>query len=271
MKNLFNLILMLFTINTNLISKMIHIEGSSTILPIMRENAVEYSKKNNVQFSINGGGSEKGIECILKNRCEIGMVSRALSEEEKNKDISVHLIGYDGIALIVNKENPITNLSTKDIQNLYSGKTTNWKELNGNNQEIILIAKRDNHSTRELFDVYFNINKLSINADFVGANIEGIVMVALEKNAITYVSIGTALKAIQSGANIKILNLNDIPATLYGKLNTSYPFVRHLNLITKVKIDKKIKDIISTIYSDVGKEIIINQRFIPYNRIHDVK
>ena len=264
-------VMAIFIITVELVADVIYIEGSSTILPVMKQSKKEYFDKHGITLSIKGGGSSKGIDCLLGNRCQIGMISRALNKEEKEKGIKPHLIGYDGIAIIVNKNNPINDISTKKIQDVYSGRLTKWSDITGENSYIFVLAKQDGRATRLLFDNYFNIQKLNTNIETVGSNIEDIITVSLDKDAISYVSIGSAQEAINNGADIKMISLDGIPPTINDKTNPSYPLSRLLNLATTDKPSKSIQDVISLMRSDIGQHFVSEHSFIQIDKSSHVK
>jgi len=269
MKNIIKIVTILFGVNISLMAEIIYIEGASTIAPVMKQSKKEYFNKHEIKLSIKGGGTDKGIECILNGRCQIGMVSRLLSQDELSKNIKPYLVGYDGIAIIVNKNNPLNNISTKNVQDIYSEKINNWNTINETNVPISLIAKHHGRSTRLLFDEYFDLQLSDKYKKLIGSDIEGIIMVALDKSAISYVSIGSAQNAINSGAEIKMLSLNGINPTKGGAINPTYPFKRELNLITVAKPSPAVQKIISIMRSNIGQQFFIDNSFISiYKSVH---
>ncbi len=252
-------------IGFTLSADIIYVEGSSTILPVMKQSKKEYFDKEGVVLSIKGGGSSKAIECLLDNRCQIGMLSRELLTEEVQAGINSYPIGYDGIAMIVNKNNPISDITTKEIRDIYMGEITNWKTLNGIDEKMYVLAKQHGRATRFVFDRYFNIQNLGSAVESVGSNIEDIIYVALNKNAISYVSVGSAQDAINNNAEIKMISLNGISPAIGGKANLDYPLIRVLNLTTTKKPKMSVQNIISVIRCDIGKKFISQHNFIEEN------
>ncbi len=105
----------------------------------------------NVTVTYNPTGSGAGIQAVAEGRCDIGLASRNLKDEEKaNLDETV--VAIDGIAVIVNKENPVTDLTIEQIAAVYKGEITNWKELGGADAPIVLIGREAASGTRDGFE-----------------------------------------------------------------------------------------------------------------------
>ena len=255
-------ILIGFVLSSSILFADIKIEGSSTVLPIIKDVRKQYKKLTNEKIIVKGGGSGKGIKSLLNGDCDISMVSRDLTQEEKNLGLIRHTIGYDGIGIIVNSQLDIENLDNKNLKDIYEGKIKNWKIFSGKNKQITVISKIKGRATKKLFDKYFNLITVSKDALLVGSNTEDIIFVASQPNAIGYVSIGTALSAIKKGVNIKLIKLNDIEPTTQNVLNKTYPMVRTLNLITKQKPTKKVLRFIEFMKDPYGQKKVIKRNFV---------
>lgn len=109
----------------------------------------EYS---GVTFTYNPTGSGAGITAVSEGRCDIGLSSRALKDEEKAKGLTETILAYDGIAIIVHPDNPITDLSIDDIAKIYTGEITNWSDVGGSDSEIVLIGREAGSGTRDGFE-----------------------------------------------------------------------------------------------------------------------
>lgn len=108
--------------------------------------------KPGVNFTYNPTGSGSGITAVTEGRCDIGLSSRALKPEEEAAGLTATVLAYDGIAVIVNTENPVADLILEDISRIYTGEITNWKELGGNDAEIVLIGREAGSGTRDGFE-----------------------------------------------------------------------------------------------------------------------
>lgn len=107
---------------------------------------------DSVTFTYNPTGSGTGIQAVSVGRCDIGLSSRNLKDEEKEQGLSETVLAYDGIAVIVNPENDVSGLSVEDIAKIYKGEITNWKDVGGKDGEIVLIGREAGSGTRDGFE-----------------------------------------------------------------------------------------------------------------------
>lgn len=114
-----------------------------------------------VKFTYNPTGSGTGITAVSDGICDIGLSSRALKDEEKSKGLKETILAYDGIAVIINNENTIDDLSLDDIAKIYTGEIKNWSELGGADAEIVVIGREAGSGTRDGFE---SITKTEENA-----------------------------------------------------------------------------------------------------------
>ncbi len=239
----------------------ITLAGSSTIQPIAQEVAKAFSAKTGIRVSIKGGGSGAGLQAGRDGSVDIGMVSRALTAEESD-GLSRYLIGYDGIAIIVNSANPMQGMTKEQAKDIYSGKTTNWQPLCGTDIPITVIAKHKGRSTRALFDDYLALDQMTPAARLGGPNAEVIVLVGSDPAAIGYVSIGSVEQAMAQGVRIKALDLAGVAATQDNIIAGTYPIVRELNLITKGEPGDEARQFIEFFRGPDGQNILKKQSFI---------
>lgn len=206
--------------------------GSSSIAPIANEIAKSYEADHpNVRVEVQSGGSSRGVSDCRTGAADIGMVSRALKPEEG--DLTPHLLALDGVAFIVNRQNPASTLTRDHAIQIYTGKLATWKGLGGPDEEITVVSKAEGRSTLELFLGYTGLKADQVQADLIiGENIEGIKAVDLDPNAIAYVSIGTALSSESEGARIKLLEQDGVSPTLDAVRSGHFPIIRELNFVT---------------------------------------
>lgn len=130
----------------------IQIAGSTSVQPVAEKLAQAYTKKHpNVKINVQGGGSSVGITQAKQGTIDIGTSSKDLKPDER-QGLSVYLIGRDGIAIIVNKNNPINDLSKSQIRDIFSGKIRNWKEVGGPDAKINVITREAGSGTRKSFE-----------------------------------------------------------------------------------------------------------------------
>ncbi|MDI6727656.1 MAG: phosphate ABC transporter substrate-binding protein [Thermodesulfovibrionales bacterium] len=252
----------------------IKISGSSTIQPLAEDVGKLYQQKYGQPVHVQGGGSMAGIKNAISGISDIGMVSRALKKTEKSK-LRYTTIGFDAVAIIVNKRNPLNEINRTTLITIYNGIIKNWKEITTWDQPISLVSKQIGRSTLEVFEEYTGLkhhsNGRGINGNIskeayeAGSNIEAATLVGGAPGAIGYVSVGTAMSLIEKGMPIKILALNGVAAIKKNVLNGTYPVRRELNLVYR-KDDKRIKNYLDLFLSMEGQEIVKAQCFIPVGR-----
>ena len=128
-------------------------DGSTSMEKVIGSLAEAFEAANEgTTVTYNPTGSGSGITAVSEGRCDIGLSSRSLKEEEKSQGLQETVLAYDGIAIIVNPENPVTDLSLDQIAKIYTGEITNWKEVGGNDAEIVLIGREAGSGTRDGFE-----------------------------------------------------------------------------------------------------------------------
>lgn len=105
-----------------------------------------------ISFTYNPTGSGSGIKAVQEGRCDIGLSSRNLKEDEKAGGLTETVLAYDGIAIIVNPENPVSDLTLEEIASIFTGEITNWSEIGGNDAQIVLIGREAGSGTRDGFE-----------------------------------------------------------------------------------------------------------------------
>ena len=239
--------------------------GSSTIAPLVMELGRAFEKLHpNVRIDVQTGGSSRGVADARAGLADIGMVSRELKQSES--DLLPHAIAYDGIALIINKNNPIKVLSDKQIIAIYQGHIDNWQEVGGPDQVITVVNKAEGRSTLELFLKYFKLNNREIKADIViGDNQQGVKTVAGNHWAIAYISVGAAEYEEQHGTPIKLLGVGGETASISSIKQGRYPLSRPLNIVTLDEPLGLAKEFIEFAQSSQVLGLVEQQYFIPIN------
>ncbi|MHB8789061.1 MAG: phosphate ABC transporter substrate-binding protein [Desulfobulbaceae bacterium] len=281
--------LALFTCATAQAQETIATAGSSTIRPIVDAAARIFKARNpEVSFIVGGGGSSHGVKAAGTGEVQLGQCSRFVKEQEMKDypDLVSFKIGLDGVAVIVNAGNGLTSITKEQVQDIYTGKVTNWKEVGGKDTPIILITKEEGRSTLELFQEYFDLESKeleeggkkvtvhkkkgdpefsSVQAQIIGDNKEAVAAVTTKPDAIAYVSVGTAQEIAHKGANIRLLDLDGVPATIENVGNETYPFRRPLHVVTKGQPQGKLKEFVDFLLSAEGQKIVQSLEFIKVN------
>jgi len=240
--------------------------GSSTVAPLATEIAKRFEILNpNVRIDVQTGGSSRGVNDVRARVIDIGMASRSLKQSES--ELFSFSIALDGIGIIVNRANPVLSLDKQQIIDIYTGKIVNWRDVGGLDGQIIVVNKAEGRSTLELFLHYFGLQNTDVKPHvIIGDNQQGIKTVAVNPNAIAYVSVGAAEYEAEHQVPIKILPLDGILATVENVRNQTFPLSRPLNLITLEQPTGLVKDFIAFARSEQVNDLIDAQYFVPTTR-----
>ena len=237
--------------------------GSSTVAPLAAEIGKRFEKTHpGKRVDVQTGGSSRGVTDARQGLADLGMVSRALKDDEK--DLTAFSIARDGVCLILHAKNPVAKLEDKQIIDIYTGKITDWKAVGGKPGPITVVNKAEGRSTLELFLHYFKLKAPEIKATvIIGDNAQGIKTVAGNPNAIGYVSIGTAEYEAKAGVPIKLLPVGGIEATTENVRSGKFPLSRPLNLVTKTKPEGAVKEFVDYAMSKDVHDLVKEQFFVP--------
>ncbi|MEG3640176.1 phosphate ABC transporter substrate-binding protein [Magnetococcus sp. PR-3] len=240
----------------------LRISGSSTILPVVKAAARQFSEEYSMNIHVYGGGSSIGVQQTLNRHVDIGMVSRSLTDKERQAGLQTLTIGHDAIVVIINKFQEINELSKEQIKRIFEGDIQNWQEVGGKAGTIQRIAKRTGRSTRKLFDSFMGLQKLSSDTYQVGSNTEGLVLVGTDPYAIGYVSIGSAIIAMDRGLNIRMLTIDNHVPSVNNLQNGAYPYSRKLNLITLGEPSKKAQSFLNYMQTPERRKLVLEHAFL---------
>ena len=243
--------------------KKLTLTGSTTVAPLASEIGKRFESENaGVRVDVQTGGSSRGISDTEQGLVDIGMVSRPLKDEEKGK-LETFVIANDGVGIILNKDNDVKALSNEQIVKIYTGEIENWQEVGGNSASITVINKAEGHSTLELFLKYFKLKNAQVKPDVViKENQQAIKTVSGNKDAIAYVSIGTAEYSIADGVPIKLLPVDGVEASTKTVRDGTFPLSRPLNLVTK-EPSSLTKEFLNFAQSEEVHDLVEAQNFVP--------
>ena len=203
-------------------------DGSTSMEKVINTLGEDFMAKNSgLTFTYNPTGSGSGIKAVSEGRCDIGLSSRKLKDEEKAQGLKETTLALDGIAMIVNPANPVSDLDVETIAKIYTGEITNWKDLGGNDAEIVLIGREAGSGTRDGFE---SITKTEGNCKYrqeLTSTGDVITTVAQNPDAIGYASLA-ALKD-----TVKALKVNGVTPTEDTVKDGSYVIQRPFVLVTK--------------------------------------
>lgn len=203
-------------------------DGSTSMEKVIGALGESFMANNEgVNFTYNPTGSGSGITAVSEGRCDIGLSSRALKDEEKANGLVETVLAYDGIAIIVNNDNPVTNISLEDLTKVYTGEITNWKELGGNDAEIVLIGREAGSGTRDGFETITNTKDLCQYRQELTSTGDVITTVSTNPDAIGYASLASVKDSV------KALTVDGVTATEATIKDGSYAIQRPFVLVTK--------------------------------------
>ncbi len=203
-------------------------DGSTSMSKVIGALGESFMNRNpNVTFTYNPTGSGSGITAVQEGRCDIGLASRALHEEEKAQGLQETVLAYDGIAVIVHPENPVSELSLQEIADVYTGKITNWKELGGNDAPIVLIGREAGSGTRDGFESITKTEDACKYRQELTSTGDVITNVSQNPGAIGYASLSAVKKSV------KALKVDGVAPEEKTVQDGSYPVQRPFMLITK--------------------------------------
>lgn len=247
------------------------ISGASTVQPVVEKLVPLFTGQGGEAIKLSGGGSGAGIKDAISGKSQIGMVSRDLKADEKSV-LQNKVIAIDALAVIVNKANPVNELSKAQLIDIYTGKMDNWKDIGGHDRQIVRISKEVGRSTLELFEHYTGLlsadrNKadkpqISKQSYIIGSNIESLTLVGGMPGAIGYVSVGTARALAQAGMPVKIVLLDGVDPTDDAIKEKRYPIVRPLNLVYARELPS-VAAFLALAFSPQGQEVVKSLGFLP--------
>lgn len=180
-----------------------------------------------VSFTYNPTGSGSGITAVQEGRCDIGLSSRALKDEETASGLKGETVALDGIAMIVNNENPIADLSLDQIAKIYTGEITNWSEVGGNDAEIVLIGREAGSGTRDGFESITGTEDACQYRQELTSTGDVITTVSQNPEAIGYASLASV------SDKVKAITVEGVEATEDTVRDGSYKIQRPFVLVTK--------------------------------------
>ena len=203
-------------------------DGSTSMEKVIGALGESFMEANSgMTFTYNPTGSGSGIQAVSEGRCDIGLSSRALKDDEKASGLKETTLALDGIAIIVNPQNPVKDLTLEQIAKIYTGEITNWKDAGGNDAEIVLIGREAGSGTRDGFESITDTKDACQYRQELTSTGDVITPVSQNPNAIGYAS----LAAIKD--SVKALTVNGVAPTEATVKDGTYLVQRPFVLVTK--------------------------------------
>ena len=203
-------------------------DGSTSMEKVINSLGESFMAMNkDVKFTYNPTGSGSGIQAVSEGRCDIGLSSRALKDDEKASGLVETVVALDGIAIVVNPENPVSDLDIDTIAKIYTGEITNWKNVGGNDAEIVLIGREAGSGTRDGFESITDTKDACQYRQELTSTGDVINTVSQNPGAIGYASLSAV------GESVKALTVGGVEATEATVKDGSYVVQRPFVLVTK--------------------------------------
>ncbi len=240
------------------------IQGSTTVLPIAQNCAETFMKSHPAaDISVRGGGSGTGIAALIDGICDVADSSRPMKKKEilkaneKGVNPEPYVVAMDGIAVIVHSSNPVNKLTLTQIKDIYTGGISNWSELGGGNQKIVVISRDVASGTYEAFGK-LALKKQRVRPDALlqASNVAVAQTVKRAKGAIGYVGLGYL------NSQVKALVVDGVKPSVKTVLSGTYPISRPLFMYTNGKPKGLTKDFIEFVLSEEGQKIVGKQGFV---------
>ncbi len=206
----------------------VNTDGSTSMADVMGALTEAFKEKEpNITVNYSGTGSGSGISGVLDGTCDIGLSSRELKQEEVDQGAVAHVVALDGVAVVVNPKNTVTDLTTQQIADIFTGKITNWLDLGGADAPIAVYGREDGSGTRSAFEEIVGVEGACVYTNEYGSTGDVIGNVASNENAIGYAS----LSAVND--TVAALKVNGVAPSEATVKDGSYTIQRPFVMVTK--------------------------------------
>ena len=207
-------------------------DGSTSMEKVIMSLSESFQAENKgITVGYNPTGSGSGITAVSEGRCDIGLASRALKDDEKASGLKETVLALDGIAIIVNPENKVSDLTVEQIAKIYTGEITNWKDVGGNDAEIVLIGREAGSGTRDGFESITGTKDSCKYRQELTSTGDVITTVAGNPNAIGYASLASIKDTV------KAISVNGVAPSEATVSDGSYEVQRPFVLVTKEGVE----------------------------------
>jgi phosphate transport system substrate-binding protein len=245
--------------------KKVVVKGSTTVLPITQKAAEVFKEKVGISVSIEGSGSGNGIKALIDGTTDIANASRAMKDKEvdaaqkKGLKIKEIVCAYDMIVPVVHPSNGVKNLTLDQMKGIYDGSITNWKQLGGTDENIVVISRDTSSGTYEVWHEKV-LKKADVRKDALLQASNGAVVSAVAENpkAIGYIGFGYI------NESVKPLMVNSVEGTIENGKSGKYPIFRKLFMyVNEDQYSVEAKSFVDFILSDEGQKIVREVGYIP--------
>ena len=234
-------------------------DGSTSMNKVIGALGEAFEADSGITVTYNATGSGAGIQAVEEGRCDIGLASRNLKDEEKARGLEGTILAYDGIAIIVNPNNPVSDLDIETIAKIYTGEIKNWKDVGGNDAEIVLIGREAGSGTRDGFESITDTEDKCKYRQELTSTGDVITTVASNPAAIGYASLASVKDTV------KALTVDGVVPSEKTIKDGSYVVQRPFVLVTKkdVKFSQSAQKFFDYMTSEAANEIISGAGVVP--------
>jgi len=244
------------------LSGTLSVAGSTTVAPPAQDLADAFEAMYpETRIDVQGIGSSAGMKMLNEGGCEIGMASRELKQKELDWGLEPIAIAYDGIAVAVHPSNGVSDLTKEQIQKIFMGEITNWSEVGGADQEILVVSREDGSGTRGAFEEILKLEgdegSMVVESALIAEG-NGAVKanIASKAQAIGYISLGIV------DETVKAVKVDGAEATVANIKSGAYGVSRPLNMATKGQMSELAKAYLDFVMSPEGQKIVA-EHYIP--------
>lgn len=246
------------------------IKGSDTMLPLSQKEAESFMQKNSTaKVTVTGGGSGVGIAALIEGTTDVAQASRKIKMDEKIKlqeagvTYKEVVVAWDALAVVVNPNNSVNQLTRQQLEGIFTGKIKNWKEVGGEDMKIIVYSRETSSGTYEFFKEHV-MNKKNFANDVLSMPATGAIIqsVSQTKGAIGYVGLAylaKEVKALKVSFDGKIF----ISPSMETAKNKTYPIIRPLQYYYSTKVESKVKPYLDFVLSSEGQKIVEQVGYVP--------
>lgn len=198
-------------------------------------------------------GSSAGVQAVLSGRADIGLSSRTLTTAEEASGVAAYVIAMDGIAVITDRDNPVTALTTKQLADIYTGQIRDWQELGGRKQPIVVAGREAGSGTRSGFEELLGIEDRCYYANELDSEGAMLARIASTPGAVGYVSFDVLNDTVHA------LPLDGVEATAERVKTGSYPLCRSFLLVTKGALEeqsRQVQEIFAYLQTEEGRKLM---------------
>lgn len=231
----------------------ITMSGSTSMEKLCNTLKEEYMNETGVEIDVQFTGSGAGIQAVSEGTVDIGNASRALKDEEKAQGLVENIVALDGIGIVVDKANTVTDITKDDLAKVYKGEIKNWSELGGSDSPIVVIGREAGSGTRGAFEEILGVEDACVYAQEINSTGAVMAKVASTPGAIGYVSLDVIDDTVST------LKVEGVEATAENIKNGTYAIQRPFVMATKGEISEQsqtVQDFFNYVDGEKGQEII---------------